>query len=117
MAEFGNFPNDLDRGGRYRKVYKDHVNPLTEWRDEHFIKRYRISKERIQQLSREFQPWSRTAGTDVGGGLSYAQQVCNRPTRLDRELIDIKKGDLTLNYYLYFIYYIQPLYMSTWLTI
>ena len=75
MADFGNFDDTLDRGGRYTKVYKDHVNPFTEWREEHFVKRYRLSKERVAQLAEDFGPWSTTDGSSIGGGLSYGQQV------------------------------------------
>ena len=75
MAEFGRFDDELDRGGRYKKVYKDHVDPFTEWREEHFVKRYRLGKERVAQLAVDYAPWSRTDGTSIGGGLSFQQQV------------------------------------------
>ena len=79
MADYGNFDDTLDRGGRYKKVYKQHVDPFTEWRDEHFIKRYRLGKPRVEQLAADYAPWSRTDGTATGGGLSFVQQVHVQP--------------------------------------
>ena len=69
------FNNELDRSGRYKKIYRAKVNPRVEWRDEHFIKKYRLSKERIEEISVDFAPWSRTDGTPVGGGQSHFEQV------------------------------------------
>ena len=69
------FNNDLDRNGRYRKVYQERIDPEYRWRPEHFIARYRLSVERVRDIAEDFGPYSRTDGSDVGGGLSYFQQV------------------------------------------
>ena len=93
MAEHGEFDDALDRGGRYKKVYKDHVDPLKEWREEHFVKRYRLSKARISQLAVDFSPWSRTDGTSVGGGLSYSQQVCIQKGTICEKMLGHTRGE------------------------
>ena len=72
MADFN---QELDRGGRYHKVYKVHVQPDKEWREEHFTKRYRLGKDRVTDIALDFGPYSRTDGTCLGGGLSHFQQV------------------------------------------
>ena len=69
------FNDDLDCAGRYRKVYRAHVEPDLQWREEHFVKRYRLSKERMNDISIDFGPWSRTDGSNIGGGQSFFQQV------------------------------------------
>ena len=68
---------ELDRNGRYKKDYLEHHNPYLKWSEEKFIRKYRLSKARVQEIARDFGPYSRTKGTKVGGGLSYIEQVSN----------------------------------------
>ena len=66
-----------DRIGRLRKEYLPRHDPVLKWRDEKFIAKYRLSRDRVKILGREFSEsgFSRNKGTNVGGGLSHTQQV------------------------------------------
>lgn len=65
------------RGGRRRtKVYYPRVNPMSRYDDKKFIARYRVSKEVVRKLAREF----RASGlcstySRRGGGLSVEERV------------------------------------------
>jgi hypothetical protein len=66
---------ELDKAGRYRKTYRPRVQPDLKWRDEDFVRKYRLCKDRVKRLATEFGHYSKTSGLQIGGGITHFQQV------------------------------------------
>ena len=64
-----------DVNGRKIKRYRERKHPLDDWTAEEFRRRYRVTKEIVQDLSFEFGNWHTKPWSPVGGALTYTDRV------------------------------------------
>ena len=79
MAVISKMAIQRDSLGRRKRKCKPRANPLSIFRKDEFLARYRLSKKVVRQLVKKYKPFSSTKGKRNGGGLTHANRVGTTP--------------------------------------